>query len=322
MSPGLYSRIMDKQTKKNLTLFAVMALSLAILIIVVMAGSLDSLLMTPETTPEEWLADHPHLSLFGGPDEGGFIFAKPTSSFFVYLLAVVTLWAGLGFLGLKRTVDTSPGTPGPEEKSRREGAYWWGMGLVIWALGTIFAGTSYQAFAYEIKCAGQELCLWTSGWEILYLFCEVAAINALLAGTVWASGRGKARTLLLGYALLNTMAYLMILSVGTLQGEAFPISFEFMLFFSFPSLLGAFTVNMVRYRREKSPKDKAMIQVWIGLALVTVLYYGYYLSGIEKVLWEGGLWFSANDVLHIALIIWMVFIRKRLAPLLQKRVEG
>lgn len=44
------------------------------------------------------------------------------------------------------------------------------------------------------------------------------------------------------------------------------------------------------------------------------VYYGYLLSGIPEGLWAKGVWFSANDVLHLGLIAWMVYIYAAVRP--------
>ena len=277
--------------KKNITRTAVSVFSFILFMLLTGCGRLATIPMSPETTPEQWLKTHPHLNL--ELFSSAFVLAKPSSSVIVYSLGVLTIIIGILFL-LKRE----------NEKSR----YWWGLGLLSWGIGTLFAGTSYQAFAWEIKCAGQAFCSWTSWYEVIYMIFEVASINALLVAVAHSTVRGNALKLAKVYAAANMLIYLAVSLTGAFIPSWFMVSFELMMLFCFPGLVAAFVLNLRGYSREKDPMNRNLVITWLFLLLVMIAYYAYLLSGIAEQLWADGTWFSANDVLHIGLILWMLYI--------------
>ena len=53
---------------------------------------------------------------------------------------------------------------------------------------------------------------------------------------------------------------------------------------------------------------------WAWLVLTLAAYFVYLMSGTTQVLWARGVWFSENDVLHIGLIGWMIYLAWVVAP--------
>ena len=51
---------------------------------------------------------------------------------------------------------------------------------------------------------------------------------------------------------------------------------------------------------------------WLVLTLGADLFY--LTLGITPTLWARGVWFSENDVLHIGLIVWMIYLVRAAAP--------
>lgn len=258
---------------------------------------LDALPYIPAQTPETWLQIQPFAEFPLGSQT--VIFVQPSTSIIVYLLGVLTIYIGVCFL---RTRDG--------QKSR----LWLGIGLLLWGLGALLAGTSYEAFSYAIKCAGRELCIWTSWWEIVYLIFSVWSIDMILAAVAYSSSVGKMRKLLLGYAMVNAVIYTVVVLVGTFIPVKFMISFELMLLLTAPSILVLFIINGMRYIKQKEYLDLLLLYTWLGLGFTIGAYYLYYLSGLTATLWEKGFWFSENDVLHIGLILWMLFVGFYMAP--------
>jgi hypothetical protein len=261
-------------------------------------GRLDELLYEPTQTAESWLTIQPfaRVALFGRE----VVLVQPTTSAIVYGLGLLAVVVGARFLWRRRG-----------ERSR----LWWGAALVLWGVGALLAGTSYEAFSYAIKCEGRPACVWTSGWEIGYLLVSVASFDAIALAVAYSCALGRARRALSAYALLNLVLYLVVVAVGVGLANRFLISFELLLVFVAPTVAWCFALNAVRYRRERLPLDRALLGAWIGLALTIAAYLGYLAAGLTETLWDTGVWFSANDVLHLGLIAWMLYLAVVLDPL-------
>ena len=258
---------------------------------------LASIPYSPPQTPAQWLASQPYVSVSLGAMN--VIVVQPSSSFFVYLLGLVAVGAGLYFFGIQ----------GPH-RSRR----WWGVALCLWGLGALLAGTSYEAFSYQIKCAGRTLCSWTSWWEVGYLVLSAASVDAMLLAQAYACAAGKWRSILAGYAVLNALAYTGLVGLGALAPVKFLISFELLLAVAAPSIVLFIILNGWRYVRYRQAMDLALLGTWGWLALTLGAYFLYLVLGWTQVLWARGTWFSENDVLHLGLIIWMLYIARVTAP--------
>uniref|UniRef100_A0A7C3EEJ1 Uncharacterized protein n=1 Tax=Gracilinema caldarium TaxID=215591 RepID=A0A7C3EEJ1_9SPIR len=247
--------------------------------------------LTTDMSSETWLKTHPWIQVKLPSLQ--FILAEPSSSIIVFSLGIILSIAGFLFLQKR-------------EKSRS--ALLWGIGLLLWSLSTFFAGISYQAFSYELKFAGREIGLWTSWWEIWYLMVFTVSMNFIVSAVAYSSTTSKLRKGLLIYAIANSLIYLAVVLSGALIPNQFLASFECMLFFTGPSFIILSIVNLAAWIKTKSLLDARLFLAWIGFFIVTALYFVYYISGLADVLWKQGIWFNANDVLHIGLIIWVVYL--------------
>jgi hypothetical protein len=192
----------------------------------------------------------------------------------------------------------------------------WGFGLLAWSLSTFLAGTSYQAFSYEFKFAGRDPALLTTWWEIWYLVLFVANVGLVTAGTAFSSLTGKARKALLAFSIANFAAYFGIVMAGAFLPDAFLASFELMVLFAFPTFGVLLLVNGRSALRHGPSLERRLAISWIAMFAVTLLYFVYYASGVSDALWGIGIWFNANDVLHIGLCAWVTWYLLGVEPLL------
>ena len=258
---------------------------------------LDAIPASPPQTAATWLTIQPYAAVRIGAQE--IILVQPSTTFFVYLLGVLAIGAGMHFLRM-----------GQGQRSR----LWWGVALILWGAGALLAGTSYEAFSYALKCAGRPACVWTSWWEVGYLLLSVASMDAMLLAVATACTAGRARRALTIYAGINAAVYLVVVLVGALIPVKFLISFELLLIFAAPTILALLILNGRRYARLRERMDLALLGAWAWLALTIGAYFVYLMLGVTAMLWARGIWFSENDVLHIGLIVWMVYLARVVAP--------
>ena len=254
-------------------------------------GRLDSIPHSPKQTAESWLEIQPFVNIEIGSKN--IVLVQPSSTLFVYLLGALTIGVGLHFLRIRG-----------KHRSRT----WWGIALLLWGLGALSAGTSYQAFSYEIKCAGRELCSWTSWWEVVYLVLSMASVNAMMMAEAYSCSAGKWRKVMSLFALVSIALYVVVVLIGALVPVKFLISYELLILVAAPNILVFLVLNGWRYRRLRDDMDLALSGTWIWLSITLGMYFLYLALGITHELWAQGVWFSENDVLHIGLIIWMIYI--------------
>lgn len=245
----------------------------------------------PDLSPVTWLSSQPCLKVRFASRE--IVLTQPTSSFFVYLLGLQTIGVGLAFLW---------------QNEMAVSRLLWGISLVLWGAGALLAGTSYQIFGYEIKCRGRQVSTWTSWWEVIYLVLQNLSMSAMLAAVAYSSSDGWLREVLLLYALANAIVYTSLTLAGGLIPKKRWITFERMVIFSAPILLIFLILNGWRYLSFASVLDQTLLITWLFLLMVMAAYWVYEKMNVTAWLWRRKIWFSENDVLHIGLIVWMLYI--------------
>lgn len=264
-------------------------------------GRLDELSYDPPITPQQWCEDRPCVQV------GDTILNEPLGTFLVFALAA--LWVGVGvyFLVSRRS-----------ERSR----LWLGVALVLGGLGAAQAGVSYQAFSYELKCAGQEFCRYTNGFEVGYSITQAWSVSAMLIAVAFVCTLGGARRALIGYAILNALVYCVVAIAGVMIPSKVLLSFEVLMLFALPGIIIVIAVAARRLRLHHGEAEKWILWAAVLLVVVQVAYFAYYAAGITQLLWNdgAGFYFSENDVLHVGMLLWLWLVAAKLGPTLTDRI--
>lgn len=226
---------------------------------------------------------------------------QPSSSFWVYFLGLVTCLLG-GFL----LIDHH------EQLSR----VWWGISLLLWGIGALIAGTSYQAFGYQLKCQGRKRVAWTSWWEVIYLIFQQVSVNAMLVGVAYSTLSPSGIQISLYVASLVSVAYVLFIAYGAFKPVKSFITFEMMCWWCTPFIVFMTLLNLWGFWQTGAALQLSLVGVWFGLYLTMYLYWLYYRADLTAKLWQKKRWFSENDVLHVALIIWIVYLAWVVEPLI------
>ena len=273
---------------------------ISVIVIACIFSHTSQLLLVPLTTPEMFLAGMPHITLSLFHHE--FILIQPSSTVFVYGLGVIMILIGIYFVISKK-----------EQRSR----LLWGIGLILWGISALVAGTSYQAFGYELKCNSREYCLFTSNFEIVYMLLTAYCINFLVAATAYTSVSIRGKKWLLRFAIIDSILYSIYMLVGVIIPIKFLVSYEGFMAFIGENFVLMFVLNILHYRKEKDNLNRNLLMIWLGFLAVNLGYFAFLFSRVGTRLYQSyGIWFTENDVLHILLILWagMIFflLRKKL----------
>jgi hypothetical protein len=252
---------------------------------------LDLIEYSPKMTPEMFLAAQPHWHITVASVE--FVLTQPSSTLIVYTTGLLTIGIGIRFLRARH-----------HQRTR----LWWGIGLMLSGIGAFLAGTSYQAFGYEIKCGDREFCTWTSWWEVAYLLFTAAGMNALFMAVAYSCAMGTTRKALFVFAFTTTVAYITAVFVGAFVPVRFLVSFECLLLASVPAVLLALLITGRAFCRQRDHMTLSLLGTWFVFVLVMIAYLLALFLNITPYLWTRNIWFTENDVLHCGFILWVLFI--------------
>ncbi len=188
---------------------------------------------------------------------------------------------------------------------------WWGLGLLLGGIGALLAGFSFQAFGYELKARGREVCLLTSGWEVGFNLATVAALQLGLVG--FAAAFAPGRRVFPALAASSAAVFAGLTAWGVYGPVRFLVSFELVVLFCAPGTLLCVGLALRQPRATRRP----LLTSFGLLAGSAAAYYLFRLAGLTEELWEAGLWFSDNDVLHVGMILWLLHAGFKVLPVLR-----
>lgn len=265
-------------------------------------GRLDELVHDPPTTPEQWCDQRPCVDL------GGTVLAEPFGTALVALLAAMWFVAGAYFLVTRRG-----------QRSRS----WLGAALVLGGASAGMAGVSYQAFSYELKCAGWDLCRLTTGWEVGYSVTQALSVSAMLAAVAFATTTGWMRRAFLAVAAASAIGYLVVATAGVLLPSATLLSFPVLMLFAVPGLAMVIVLSARGYRRSRDAMHRHLLIAALLQVAVQAAYFATWLAGLTEALWDdgAGFYFSENEVLHVGMLLWLGYVVVALGPILRDARE-
>ena len=137
---------------------------------------------------------------------------------------------------------------------------------------------------------------------------QQVSMNAMLVAIAYSCATGTFQIVLLCYALVSSLVYVILICIGGIVPVKSLITFEFMVWVSAPVFFFFCFFNGWRYIMFRDSMDLVLLGSWTILIGTMMAYWIYRKQGLTKKLWAKGIWFSDNDVLHVLLIFWMIYI--------------
>lgn len=259
-------------------------------------GRLGEIDYSPKISPEAFLQNQPWMDVRIA--DFNFIWSQPSSSLIVFFVALYTIFKGYQFLS--NTQD-------------QRAKFWWGIGLLLTGIGAVFAGISYQALGYEIKCHGREFCTFTSEWEVAYMLLSALGMGAFVLAAAYTNAQGTFRKAMIASALLGMITYLSFLFYGISSAIQWLVAFEFMAAFSAVAVVFFLVLHGLAWFRKRDSMNRSLFIVWLVFVAVFVAYSLFPSLGISNALWSKGIWFTENDLLHVGMILWIYVVGKHLS---------
>jgi hypothetical protein len=143
------------------------------------------------------------------------------------------------------------------------------------------------------------------------MFLTVPGMCAMLVAASYSTANAPLGRTVKYYAVLILVIYTCLLIYGSLKPVRFLVSFDFMAVMSAPGVLFLIWLCRRTYMSEARSMDESLGYAWLIFSAVPVVYVLYMWFDIGALLWQRGIWFTDNDVLHSGMIIWIYYIQTR-----------
>lgn len=223
---------------------------------------------------------------------GVLVITQPSSCFWVFALGFIGCFLGMLFY---------------DPVAHDPAGLLWSLGMWLWGIGALLAGASYQAFGYHLKCREGRV-RWTNWLEVIYMLCQQWSINALFAAAAFTSATGILRIGMLWVAAVLSLFYGALTIAAAFVPSRKLLSFEWMCLVSAPLVVALIALHTYQFMETGFWLEQMLAGIWVGLLACMFAYEVYRRAGLTEILWQKGLWFSENDVLHVTLIFWMLAI--------------
>lgn len=138
---------------------------------------------------------------------------------------------------------------------------------------------------------------------------QLVSMNTLLVAVSYSCVEGFLQVVLLIYALGCSVIYVVTIFVAAFVPAKQLLTFNVMVWASMPAFLICIIINGWRYYQYHSPMDQSLLFTWVLLFVTSALYWVYDELDITTTLYQKRkIWFSQNDVLHVCLIFWVIYI--------------